>query len=137
MLVGPSNKEVITKFGSVMVPREGNLDRTRLRQSNALTAHREVKGAGVFGASNDSQLTKTLVPGSLQKGFEVQTKQKLLDSTVASRADNYRNHHPPPSARQEVPAITAGKSSSSFANSPVAWKPENPSSVTYGLHRRW
>jgi len=135
--VGPSSKEVITKFGSVMVPREGTVDRTRLRQSNALTAHREVKGVGIFSGSNNGQLQQTLIPGPLRKGFEVQTHQALLDTSAAPRLESYRNHHPPPSARKEVPAICSGTSPSAFQNSPCAWQPQNPNSVTYGVHRRW
>lgn len=147
--VGPQHKEVMTKFGSVQVPREESFDRRTLRQSNGITNHREVMGAGVFAAGQQSHLTASLVPGrNLGKGTQVTTAARLLDSSTPqahsghrAAAVDYQSHHPPPSARKPEEharqvALTSSAQPSSL-RAPYAWQPNQPEATTYGFHRRW
>lgn len=140
--VGPQHREVMTKFGSVLKPRTEAFDRKSLRQSNAITAHREIKGMGLFAGATESHLNPSLVPGrNLGKGMQVTTQSRLLDTSapdVRGTALEYRSHHPPPSARPPAGSLHhAQLKPSALAGNPYAWKPNHPESVTYGFHRRW
>lgn len=137
--VGPASREVITKFGSKIISRDESFERSTMRHSNGLTANLDRQGSGVFkNSSSSSQLQASLVPGasSSVKGRELVVESTLLNSRVANVAkrEDFRSHHPPPARQMEsAPAI----SSTSQLNAPYLWKPEQPTSVTYGIHRRW
>lgn len=151
--VGPQHREVITKFGSVLQPREAAFDRKTLRQANAITNYRDVKGGGCFATSAAGHLQiGSLVPAhALSRAKqEVTTARRLLDAGVppnssrlpssapAAAAAAYRGprmHHPPPARAPEAPMRAAFVPTSRPA--PYAWTPNNPESVTYGFHRRW
>lgn len=147
--VGPQHREVITKFGSVMQPREIEFDRKTLRQANAITNYRDVKGGGYFASSAADHLQLgSLVPASTMSRArqEVTTSRRLLDTGVppnssrlpSESAAEYRGprmHHPPPARAPEAPLRATFVPTSMPA--PYAWTPSNPESVTYGFHRRW
>ncbi len=132
--VGPQMREIVTKFGSQMVPRAVEFDRKTLRQSNGVTAHRESMGRGLFADSaNARQLEASLVPARAPAlAREATTERYLLDTSVAATKAEYRNRHPPP-----YPHRGAVPQADTTSNAPYAWKPEQPGSVTYGFHRRW
>jgi hypothetical protein len=126
--VGPSHKEVITKFGSQLFPRDAPVPRTVLRQANGITAGREERGRGIFCGARESNLQPSLIPD-----------RKLSRSDVlssSSRASEYMNPNPPPSARQ-MQVTTRVNPTQSSCPAPYAWNPVNPDSSSYGFNRRW
>mmetsp|Transcript_14999 Transcript_14999/g.19459 ORF Transcript_14999/g.19459 Transcript_14999/m.19459 type:complete len:163 (-) Transcript_14999:202-690(-) len=126
--VGPAHKEVITKFGSHIFPRESEVPRTTLRHSNGLTAGRDERAKGLFPSAKASNLQKDLIPGRRSNNF---TGSSLLSSVATA---DYKSHHPPEPNRTSVPT---SKNQPSNSSAPYAWNPSNPESSTYGFHRRW
>jgi len=142
---------VVTKFGSVMQPRDMPFDRKTMRQSNAITNYREVMGSGIFvSAAADNLQRSTLVPtkgpGRARPGLNTAREQPLDSSRstpntsrkavpAAAAYSGPRMHHPPPARAPEAPTRDAYVPTSLPA--PYAWTPTNPGSVTYGFHRRW
>ena len=153
ILVGPQHREVVTKFGSVMQPREMPFDRKTMRQSNAITNYREVMGKGVFvSAAADNLQRSTLVPTegpgrARPLGGGLNTAREPVDNgsspstrrsqpvPAAAAYSGPRMHHPPPARAPEAPMRDNFVPTSLPA--PYAWTPTNPGSVTYGFHRRW
>ena len=140
-------RELMTRFGPVYGSAGNNgvtaaFPRKTLRQSNAITNYREVKGYGKFRTAVRCNLEPSLCPkysGPHMMRAAAQGQRNVLiasDKDINRFSQHATYHHPPPAVNNQQSTLEF-KVSKISQQAPYLWKPKDPDSVTYGFHRRW